>query len=218
MRQETNYAARLASKGRSSFEAGGNFQIPITYARQLPIPGFAREMTPLQLEWCCQRVHPLLDESDQFATVSDDRNFGAPNAAPVINVDNWIECIDSHSADIAETLAHAREHVCAIIAPLISVIGGKKIGNASPVFPFDFAQKIFRVAIDLALRLPEPNQKKTDDQGKAKAKIEAIATPTGHVEQTYLANSTETVTHCLMRYRPAEQTMAIDSQVSREWA
>jgi hypothetical protein len=201
MRQETNCAACWASKRRSLFEADGNFQIPIPYARELPIPGFARDMTPLQLEWCRQRVHPLLDESDQFAA-PDDRNFSAPNTAPVIDVDDWIECVDSQGAGIAETLAHAREHKCAIIAPLISVIGGKKIGNASPVFPFDFAQKIFRVAIDLALRLPEPNQKKADEQGKAKAKIEAVAKPTGHVEQIYLANSTETVTHFRM-YRPA---------------
>ncbi len=160
-------------------------------------------MTPLQLEWCRQRAQPLLDESDQIAATPLDRNFGAPNAAAVIDVDHWIQCVDSHAPDIAETLAHAREHKCAIITPLISEIAGKKIGNASPVFPFDFAQKVFRVAIDLALRLPKPNQKKADDQGEAKPKIETIAKPTGHAEQIYLANSTETVTHFRMPYRPA---------------
>jgi len=175
-------------------------------------------MTPLQLEWCCQRVQPLLDESDQIAAAPLHRNFGAPNAAAVIDVDDWIECVDSHVPDIAETLAHAREHKCAIIAPLISVIAGKKIGNASPVFPFDLAQKVFRMAIDLALRLPKPNQKKADDQGEAKPKIKATTKPTGHAERIYLANSTETVTHFAMLYRPAEQTTAIDGRLGRGWA
>ena len=175
-------------------------------------------MTPLQLEWCHQRVDPLLDESDQFAAVRPDGNFGTPNATALIDVDDWIERVDSHGAEIAETLAHAREHKCAIIAPLIGVIAGKKIGSASPVFPFDFAQKIFRVAIDLALRLPKPNQKKADDQGEAEPKIKAMAKPTGHAERIYLANWTQTVTHFRMRHLPAEQAMVIDGYLGGEWA
>jgi hypothetical protein len=157
-------------------------------------------MMPLQLEWCHQQVDPLLDESDQFAAVTLDGNFRTPNATAFIHVDDWIERVDSHGAKIAETLAHAREHKCAIIAPLIGVIAGKKIGNASPVSAFDFAQKIFGVTIDLALRLPKPAQKKADDQGQAEPKIKPTAKPTRHAERIYLANSTEAATQSRMRH------------------
>jgi len=138
-------------------------------------------MAPFQLEWCRERVDSLLYENQQFA-VTVNCDFGAPNTTATIGIYNPIKRVDSHSANVTETFAHTGDGQCAIVAPLIGIIVGQKIGHARPVFPFHLAQKIFRVAIDLTLWLPKPKQRKADEQGETEPSIKAVPKPTGHAQ------------------------------------
>jgi hypothetical protein len=139
-------------------------------------------MAPFQLEWCHERVDSPPDESKHFTPIAVDCDFGAPDATATVDVYDSIKRVDSQSTDIPESFAHALEDENAIVAPLIGIIVGQKIGNARPVFPFDFAQKVFRVAIDLTLRFPKPKQKKANQEGETEAGIKAVPKPTGHAQ------------------------------------
>src|SRR5436190_346362 len=63
---------------------------------------------------------------------------------------------------VAQPQTHSFEDKRAIIAPLISIIGRDQVRDATPISLFDIMQKIFGVAIDLTLWLPQPDAIQTD--------------------------------------------------------
>ncbi len=111
--------------------------------------------------------------------VAIDPDFAAPNGAPVLDSHAWIGRIDSNAAHITEAFTHAFDYTDAIVAPLIVIIAGDKIAGGRPAFVFNSVKKIFSVTSDLTLRLPEPDQKQSEQNCGDQAAIESAAKGSG---------------------------------------
>src|SRR5437588_216552 len=74
---------------------------------------------------------------------------------------------------------HAFENQSAIVAPLISIAQVDEISDAGPIFSFGLTNKVFSVTIHLALRLPQPEIKQSQEKANAQPKIKSAA-ETGH--------------------------------------
>ena len=72
-----------------------------------------------------------------------------------------------HIAQIAENFAGAFEHSDAIMSPLVLIIARDEIGHSLPFFVFDRVKEILGMPFNLALRLPEPEQKQADRERDA---------------------------------------------------
>jgi hypothetical protein len=79
-----------------------------------------------------------------------------------------------------EAFTHAFEYTGTIVAPLIAIIAVDEIGGGRPAFVLNRAEKIFSVMSDLMLRLPEPDQKQSEQNCGDQAAIKFAAKRSGH--------------------------------------
>ncbi len=92
----------------------------------------------------------------------------------------WIGRVNSNAAHITQAFTHPFEYTGAIVAPLIVIIAVDKIGGGRPAFVRNRAEKIFSVMSDLTLRLPQPDQKQSEQNCGDQAATKSAAKRSGH--------------------------------------
>src|SRR5207244_8516892 len=105
----------------------------------------------------------------QLQDIAVDCNFSTPETDSIIDAAVRINGVQTKMTAVAKHQTHSFENKCAIVAPLIGISRPNQLGDAGPVFLFDFVKKTLSVPVDLALRLPQPEAIQTDRKSRAQS-------------------------------------------------
>ena len=146
-----------------SVNVGWDFKSGIANANQLPIPGFGRDVVPLEFEWPGSELTRSLSDSIDFA-LGRHRSIILPihSARRRSTRTVMLNALIRTPRTYRKSFTHAFKNTRTIIAPLILIIATDEILRGSPVFVFNRVEKVFGVKAYLTFRLPKHREIQSD--------------------------------------------------------